>query len=52
MLVQFYQVCNYDLEKTKKLIKLCYSFKTNAMELFSGQDYDQNRYDYTFYDVK
>ncbi|KAK7590874.1 hypothetical protein V9T40_002487 [Parthenolecanium corni] len=51
MLVQFYQVCNYDLEKTKKLIKLCYSFKTNAMELFSGQDYDQNRYDYTFYDV-
>ncbi|KAB0790242.1 hypothetical protein PPYR_15425, partial [Photinus pyralis] len=37
-LVRFLRCCNYSLEKTKNLLDLCYTVRSQAPELFSNRD--------------
>ncbi len=51
MLIQCYQVSDYDLDKAKKLIEALYQFKHKAPILFSGLDYGPPKYNHCFFDV-
>ncbi|XKL63844.1 hypothetical protein PGB90_006208 [Kerria lacca] len=50
MLIQIYHVCDYNLEKAKKLTKKFYTFKATAEELFTGLD-RKSENEYSFWDT-